>query len=117
MLERRPFWTGVTWFQVTGDLAAYLNLPQLFGLIVEEVAKESPAEAVGLRPSRAVAKLEGKDVPLGGDIVLSARGIKLEDGKSFQKVRERWRQLRSGEEMTFTVFRAGRIIELKGRIP
>jgi len=117
MLERRPFWTGVAWFQVTGDLAAYLNLPQPFGLIVEEVAKGSPAEAVGLRPSQAVAKLEGKDVPLGGDIVLSAMGIKLEDETSFQKVRERWRQLRSGEEMTFTVFRAGRIIELKGRIP
>jgi len=117
MLERRSFWTGVTWFQVTGDLAAYFNLPQPFGLLVEEVAKNSPAEAIGLRPSRAVAKLDGRDVPLGGDIVLSAMDIKLEDATSFQKVRERWGQLRAGEEMTFRVLRAGRIIELKGRVP
>src|SRR5262249_46307484 len=70
MLETRPFWSGVTWFRVSGNLAQYLNLPQPFGLAAEEVAKKSPAEAVGLRASRVVAKIEGKDVPLGGDIVL-----------------------------------------------
>src|SRR6266852_2994725 len=117
MLERRPFWSGVTWFQVSGDLAEYLNLPQRFGLLVEEVAKRSPVEAIGLRPSRVVAKLDGRDIPLGGDIVLAAMGIQLVDEASFQKVRERWAQLRSGDEMTFRVFRAGRVIDLKGRLP
>ena len=62
MLEKRPFWSGVTWFRVSGDLAQYLNLPQPFGLIAEEVAKGSPAD--------------GRDVPLGGDIVLSAMGVR-----------------------------------------
>jgi serine protease Do len=117
MLDRRPYWSGVTWFQVSGDLAEYLNLPQRFGLLVEEVAKRSPAEAIGLRPSRVVARVEGRDVPLGGDIVLAAMGIQLVDETSFQKVRERWAQLRPGDEMTFRVFRAGRVIELKGRVP
>src|SRR5712691_2627494 len=117
MLEKRSFWSGVTWFRVSGDLAEYLNLPQPFGLLLEEVAKGSPAEAVGLRPSRAVARLEGKDVPLGGDIVLAAMGSQLHDETSFDKVRERWAQLRSGDEMTFRVFRAGRVSDLKGRVP
>jgi len=117
MLERRPFWSGVTWFQVSGDLAEYLNLPQPFGLLVEEVAKRSPAEAIGLRPSRVMARLDGRDIPLGGDIVLAAMGIQLVDETSFQNVRERWSRLRSGDEMTFKVFRAGRVIELKGRLP
>src|SRR6266849_4436303 len=117
LLERRPFWSGVTWFQVSGDLAEYLNLPQRFGLLVEEVAKRSPVEAIGLRPSRVVAKVDGRDIPLGGDIVLAAMGIQLVDEASFQKVRERWAQLRSGDEMTFRVFRAGRVIDLKGRLP
>ena len=117
MLEQRPFWTGATWFRVGGDLAEYLNLPQPFGLLVEEVAKGSPVEAIGLRPSRDVAKIGGKDVPLGGDIVLAAMGIQLDDETSFRKVQERWRQLHSGDEMTFKVFRAGRVIDLKGRVP
>ena len=117
MLERRPFWSGVTWFEVSGDLAEYLNLPQRFGLLVEEVAKRSPAESIGLRPSRVVAKLDGRDIPLGGDIVLASMGIELVDQTSFQTVRERWNQLRSGDEMTFRVFRGGGIIELKGRLP
>jgi S1-C subfamily serine protease len=117
MLETRPFWTGVTWFRVSGELAEYLNLPQPFGLLVEEVAKQSPAEAVGLRPSKAVARLDGKDIPLGGDIVLAAMGIQLDDETSFDRVRDRWTHLRPGDEMTFRVFRAGRVIELKGRLP
>ncbi len=117
MLEKRPFWSGVTWFKVSGDLAELLNLPQPFGLLVEEVAKKSPAEAIGLRPSRVVAKIEGKDVPLGGDIVLAAMGIPLDNEASFDKVRERQAQLRSGDEMSFRVLRAGRVIELKGRMP
>jgi S1-C subfamily serine protease len=117
MLEKRPFWSGITWFRVSGDLAEYLNLPQPFGLLVEEVAKNSPAEAIGLRPSRVVAKLEGKDVPLGGDIVLAAMGIPLDNEASFDKVRERQAQLHSGDEMTFRVLRAGRVIDLTGRVP
>jgi S1-C subfamily serine protease len=102
---------------VTGDLAAYLNLPQPFGLLVEEVAKQSPAEAVGLRPSRAVARVDGRDVPLGGDIVLAAMGIQLVDETSFDSVRARWAQLRSGDKLTFRIFRAGRIIDLTGQVP
>jgi len=117
MLETRPFWSGVTWFKVSGELAEYLNLPQPFGLAVEEVAKNSPAEAIGLRASRVIAKIEGKDVPLGGDIVLAAMGITLDDEESFHKVRERQAQLRPGDELSYRVFRAGKVIELKGRLP
>jgi len=117
MLEKRPFWTGVTWFRISGELAEYLNLPQPFALAVEEVAKRSPAEVVGLRPSRVVAQLEGKHIPMGGDIVLAAMGIPLDDDSSFDKIRERWAKLRSGDEMTFRVLRAGRVVDLKGRVP
>ena len=116
MLEKRPFWTGVTWFRISGELAEYLNLPQPFALAVEEVAKKSPAEAVGLLPSRVVAQLEGKHVPMGGDIVLAAMGIRLDNDASFDKIRERWSKLRSGDEMTFRVLRSGRVMELKGRV-
>ena len=117
VLEKRPFWSGATWFQISGDLAEYLNLPQPFGLLVEEVAERSPAQAVGLRPSRVVARLDGKDIPLGGDILLAAMGIQLDDARSFEKVLDRWAHLHSGDEMTFRVLRAGRVIDLKGRLP
>ena len=117
MLEKRPFWSGVSWFRVSGDLAEYLNLPQPFGMLVEEVAKKSLAEAIGLRPSRAVANIEGKDVPVGGDIVLGGFGISLENEASFDELRARWAQLRSGDEMTLRVLRAGRVIEVTGRMP
>jgi hypothetical protein len=44
-------------------------------------------------------------------------GITLESEESFHKVRERQAQLRSGDELTYRVFRAGKVIELKGRLP
>jgi S1-C subfamily serine protease len=56
-------------------------------------------------------------VPLGGDVVLAVMGIPLDGEASFEKVRARQAQLRPGDEMTFKVFRAGRVIELKGRVP
>ena len=117
VLEKRRFWTGVSWFRVSGELAEYLNLPQPFGMAIEEVAKRSPAEAVGLRGSRAVAKLDGRDVPVGGDIVLAGMGVTLDNDASFDRLRDAFAQLRSGDEMTFTVLRAGRVMELRGRVP
>ena len=117
VLDQRPFWSGVTWVQIGGELADYLNLPQPFALAVEEVAKRSPAEVIGLRPSRVMARVDGRDIPLGGDIELAAMGVELVDESSFQKVRERWIQLKPGDEMSFKVLRGGRIIELKGRVP
>ena len=44
-------------------------------------------------------------------------GIPLDGESSFEKVRERQAQLRSGDELSFKVLRAGRVIELKGRLP
>ncbi len=117
MLEKRRVWSGANWFRVSGPLAEYLNLPQAFGLLIEEVAKGSPAEAVGLRGSTAVARLDGRDVPLGGDVVLTALGIPLTDESSYEKFRVLWTELRPGDEMTFRVLRAGRVIDLTGRMP
>jgi hypothetical protein len=54
---------------------------------------------------------------LGGDILLAAMGIQLDDATSFEKVLDRWAHLHSGDEMTFRVLRAGRVIDLKGRLP
>jgi hypothetical protein len=46
-----------------------------------------------------------------------ALGIPLTDESSHDKVRERWTQLRAGDEMTFRVLRAGRVIGLTRRMP
>src|SRR5215510_3659155 len=117
MLEKRPFWSGVTWFRVSGNLAQMLNLPQPNGLLVQRVAEGSAAAAIGIRGGTTKATIGGKDVPMGGDIVLEAMGVQLENEESFEKVRARQAQLRSGDEMIFKVLRAGQVVVLKGRIP
>jgi serine protease Do len=53
---------------------------------------------------------------LGGESV-AARVLASEVKADVALLQARWAQLRSGDEMTFKVFRAGRIIDLKGRVP
>jgi S1-C subfamily serine protease len=69
------------------------------------------------RSARRCLDRAGGASPLGGDIVLAVMGIPLDNEASFDKIRERQAQLRSGDEMTFKVLRAGRVIELGGRVP
>ena len=56
-------------------------------------------------------------MPVGGDIVLAGMGVTLDNEASFDRLRDAFAQLRSGDEMTFTVLRAGRVMELRGRVP
>jgi hypothetical protein len=67
--------------------------------------------------STAVVRLDGRDVALGGHFVLSARGILPADESGYENFRERWSDLRPGDEMAFRVLRTGRIIDLTGRVP
>src|SRR5262249_56115413 len=99
-----PLGGGVTGSKAGGEGAEYLNLPQPFGLAVEEVAKNSPAEAIGLRASRVIARIEGRNVPLGGDIVLASMGITLESEESFHKIRAPQAHLRSRDDLIYPAF-------------
>jgi hypothetical protein len=49
--------------------------------------------------------------------VLTALGVPLTNEASYEKFRDRWMELRPGDEMTFRVLRGGRVIDLTGRMP
>jgi serine protease Do len=80
------------------------------------VAKDSPAEAMGVRGGNRVVVIDGQDFVLGGDIVLAVAGVAAKPA-NLGKVREELSRLRPGDPMKLTVLRAGRIIELTGTAP
>src|SRR5262249_36944457 len=89
LLEKRSFWSGLEVFPVNDELADLLNLPaRSTGIIVKTVAKDSPADQIGLRGSRMIVRIAGQDVPLGGDIVLSVAGMAASPA-NLQKIRDR----------------------------
>jgi S1-C subfamily serine protease len=117
LLERRSFWSGLEGQLLTDRQADILNLPaQKLGYIVKTVAKGSPAEAAGVRGGTTTITIDGEPLVVGGDIILSVEGIEVTRG-NLMKIREALNQLRSGDAFKATVLRAGRVLELSGRVP
>jgi serine protease Do len=113
LLEHKPFWSGMEGLLVQGELSTILNLPQPAGFLVQRVAGESPGCRLGIRPGTLRASIEGSDLLLGGDIILSVNGIEvLEGGVSLDSIHESVSNLKPGESMVARVLRAGQVVEL-----
>ena len=68
--EDRP-WIGVeSVFLKSEDLARLFNLNLTGGLLVQKVAKASPADKAGLQGGYIAANVNGRPILLGGDIIL-----------------------------------------------
>ncbi len=66
---------GITGTDLTPQLAAAMHLPEgQQGLLVIDVASGGPAERAGLLASGQTATIEGRDTPLGGDVVTAIDG-------------------------------------------
>jgi S1-C subfamily serine protease len=117
LLERRSFWSGIEGVMLTDDLADLLNLPRdSHGFAVKNVAKDSPAARMGVRGSTRVVRIDGQDVPLGGDVILAVEGVPMMPQQTAQ-LRERLSRLPPGAAITVKVLRAGEVLQLTGRVP
>src|SRR5262249_37170478 len=116
LLERRSFWSGLEGQMLSDSEADLLNLPPgATGYIGKAVAKDSPGEQLGLRGATMVVNLGNGDVPLGGDIILSVEGIKM-DAANLAKIRDALTVKAPGSSFEATVLRAGKVLELTGRL-
>jgi serine protease Do len=111
LLERRSFWSGMAGLVVQGNLAKALNVPQPYGILVQQVAANSPSALIGLKPSTIPATIDGKALLVGGDILLSVLGMRIGDS-SYEEIQERLSALLAGSLVRLTVLRDGRQVEL-----
>ena len=117
LLEKKSFWSGLEGQFLPDNVADLLNLPaNATGYIVKNVAKGSPGEDIGLRGGTRVVVIDGQEFALGGDIVLEALGHPMKPANT-GKIREELSKLHSGDSFQVTVLRAGRIIQLTGKVP
>jgi serine protease Do len=113
LLDQKPFWSGMEGILLQGELAGVLNLPQPTGFLVQRVAEGSPGWRLGIRPCTLRASIEGNDLLLGGDIILSVNGIEvLEGDASLDRIYESVTNLKPGERIVARVLRAGQVVEL-----
>ena len=117
LLQRRSFWSGLAGQMVSGDLAAILNVPQPAGYLVKTVAKDSPGWSMGLQGGDKIATIDGQQVVVGGDIILSVEGLPLGKAEDHDRIRDILTRKPRGAPFTMKVLRAGKILELTGTTP
>ena len=118
LLEKKSFWGGTEGEFLTDDLLDLLNVPNnMRGYLVKSVAKGSPGDEAGLRGGNRVVTIDGKQMVLGGDIILSVDGIPADSAANMMKIRDQLAAQKPGAPLKATILRAGKVIELTGTVP
>jgi len=118
LLDNPAIWTGIDAFYLEGRLAGVLNVPQGAGILVQRVAKNSPAAVLGLRAGQYSLKVEDQEVLLGGDIILSVNGTSVgETDHTVEQIDRLPSREQPGDAIRMTVLRAGQIVKLVGKMP
>jgi serine protease Do len=112
LLERDRRWYGVDLLLVTGGMAEALRVPQAGGFLIRQVVKESPAGQLGLRGGDRLGIVDGKQVVVGGDVLLSVQGIAVATESDMVKALNTLEKLKPGEELRVTVLRDERVVQL-----
>jgi S1-C subfamily serine protease len=113
LIDQKPIWTGIDPYFVTGIVAQVLNLPQEAGILIQRVAKNSPGERLGFKPSMIPAKIGDQELFVGGDIILAVQGIQISfDPDALDKIREILGARPDLVNIEFKVLREGKIVKL-----
>lgn len=75
LIEQQSFWVGFDAYLLAGELAKAFNLPQKAGLLVQQVAENSPGKALGLKAGSIPVQIGNDTFLIGGDIVLSIQDV------------------------------------------
>jgi len=114
LIERKVFWSALQGIVLTGDLAAIFNVPAPAGFLVKTVSQGSQAWNMGLQGGDRIVTVGGREIALGGDIILSVDGIPVVSEDNIEKIRNRLAVAPPGTPFKMNVLRAGKIIELTG---
>jgi S1-C subfamily serine protease len=112
LVDRSRGYFGVDLMLVSGAMAEALKVPQEGGFLVKRVAKGSVADRLGLKEGDRVGIVDGKQMAIGGDILLSVQGIKFASVDDRANVFKALETLRPGDDLRVTVFRDEKIVEL-----
>jgi serine protease Do len=114
LVPRKVFWGALQGVLLKGRLATVFNVPAPAGFLVKTVAQGSIAWNMGLQGSDGIVTIAGKEVPIGGDIILSVDDIPVASEENIEQIRNRLAALSPGAPFKMRVLRAGKVIELSG---
>jgi S1-C subfamily serine protease len=114
LVPRKVFWGALHGLLITRRLATVFNVPGGAGFLVRTVAQNTMAWNMGLQGADGTVTIGGKEIPVGGDIILSVDDIPVVSEDSIETIRNRLVGFAPGAEFKMSVLRAGKVIELTG---
>jgi S1-C subfamily serine protease len=115
LLERNRRWYGLDLQLLTGPAAEAFKVPQAGGFLVKQVSKDSIGGRLGLRGGDRLGIVDGQQMVVGGDVIVSIQGIPVATNADMVKALQTLETLRAGESMRVTVLRGDRLVELTTR--
>ena len=112
LFKKSNIWIGVDVFLLQGPMALALNVPQEGGVLIQNVAKNSPAYFMGLKGGYFKAVISDNPIVLGGDIVLSIDGHKFDTEENVLDALDYLNSRKAGAKYTFKVLRHGQIVDV-----
>ena len=112
LIERNRGFFGFDAMLVSGAIAQALNVPQSGGFLIKQVVKDSIGDRLGLKGGDRIGIVEGQQIVVGGDILLSVQGITMASADDRATVFKTLETLQPGQNLRVTVFRGGKIVEL-----
>ena len=107
--ELRHPWIGISGIDIDYELAEIRGLDSTKGFLIVSVIEGSPAEFAGLMGSETREIIDGRDIPMDGDII-----VKI-DGELVRKIADILVHLQMeklvGDEMVLTILRDGEMME------
>jgi S1-C subfamily serine protease len=103
-------WLGVSGIDVTPEIADALGLKEARGFLVADIVADSPAAKYGIKSGDRQTTLDGRQIRLGGDVIVSIDDVKVRKIDDILVYLEREKS--AGEEVQLTIIRNGETMEL-----
>lgn len=101
---------GITGGSLVPEVAEAMGLDSdQEGVLIVEIATDSPADEAGLRSSDETFTLDGQEMMIGGDVIIRINRTNM-DG--IQSLREELAKYSPGDEVTLTILRDGEQMEI-----
>ena len=116
LLDNHFVWSGVDIVPLTGTMARVFNIPQSAGLLVERVAILSPLAELGVLGGSFKATIEGEELIVGGDIILSINDLELTfTEQNYLDISNILRDFTMDNVLTVKILRGGKILTLQNK--
>ncbi|MGD9671855.1 MAG: trypsin-like peptidase domain-containing protein [Candidatus Nitrosocosmicus sp.] len=101
---------GISGMDLNTDIAEAMNLENNTGFLVIQVTAGSPAEEAGIQGGAIVTEINGRDVELGGDVIIGVDDKPIRKIDDLLSYLEKEKQV--GENINLTIIRNGQVHNL-----